>query len=117
MHQLTLNLDSVNWRRVTDSTNHDFKFDFKYSLLGFDPAVGRLDMLLRYASDKERCRKHRHFASTMNLVLDGEQHLEEPQEGSAKKRVFRRKGDYALSPVDAKCEHEERAEVMCYCPF
>ena len=110
MHQFTLNLDSVDWRRVTDPTHHDFKIDFEYSLLGFDLEAGRLDMLLRYAADKGHCRRHRHVASTMTFVLDGEQHLEEPQEDGVIKRVLRRKGDYALSPADAKPHREHGGE-------
>ncbi|MDG1163111.1 MAG: hypothetical protein P8N01_06530 [Burkholderiales bacterium] len=110
MHQFTLNLDSVDWRRVTDPTHHDFKIDFEYSLLGFDLEAGRLDMLLRYAADKGHCRRHRHVASTMTFVLDGEQHLEESQENGVIKRVLRRKGDYALSPADAKPHREHGGE-------
>ena len=110
MHQFTLNLDSVDCRRVTDSTHHDFKIDFEYSLLGFDLEAGRLDMLLRYAADKGHCRRHRHVASTMTFVLDGEQHLEESQEDGVIKRVLRRKGDYALSPADAKPHREHGGE-------
>ena len=110
MNQFTLNLDSVDWRRVTDPTHHDFKIDFEYSLLGFDLEAGRLDMLLRYAADKGHCRRHRHVASTMTFVLDGEQHLEEPQEDGVIKRVLRRKGDYALSPADAKPHREHGGE-------
>ena len=110
MYQFTLNLDSVDWRRVTDSTHHDFKIDFEYSLLGFDLEAGRLDMLLRYAADKGHCRRHRHVASTMTFVLDGEQHLEELQEDGVIKRVSRRKGDYALSPADAKPHREHGGE-------
>ena len=98
--------DSVEWRRVTDPLCKEFKVDFEYSLLGYDFGSGRLDMLLRYAS-LGHCRRHRHVASTLTMVLDGEQHLTEWQPDGSKKSVFRKKGDYALASPDA-LPHDER---------
>lgn len=92
---------SVEWRRVTDPDCTDFKIDFEYSLLGHDAALGRLDMLLRYAPGRGHCRRHRHVASTLTLVLDGEQHLLEQQPDGSTKAISRAKGDYALAAADA----------------
>ena len=44
----SFDFDTVEWRRVTDTTCEDFLVDFEYSLLGYDLPSGRLDMLLRY---------------------------------------------------------------------
>lgn len=92
---------SVEWRRVTDPDCRDFKVDFEYSLLGYDLAAGRLDMLLRYATARGHCRRHRHVASTLTLVLEGEQHLVELRPDGATKSISRKAGDYALASPDA----------------
>jgi hypothetical protein len=102
MNHMSFNSDRVEWRRVTDPLCKTYKVDFEYSLLGFDLDAGRLDMLLRYAAGKGHCRRHRHVASTMTLVLEGEQHLQELRVDGSTKIVSRKKGDYALSPADAR---------------
>lgn len=107
---------SVEWRRVTDPDCKEFKVDFEYSLLGYDTKTGRLDMLLRYAKGRGHCRRHRHVASTLTLVLEGEQHLEETQADGTKKSISRKKGDYALAPPDAlphtECGGDDGGMVM-----
>ncbi len=92
---------SVEWRHVTDPGCTEFKVDFEYSLLGYDLANGRMDMLLRYATGYGHCRRHRHVASTLTLVLDGEQHLVEMQADGTTQSIARKKGDYALASPDA----------------
>jgi len=91
----------VEWRRVTDPDCKEYKVDFEYSLLGYDLAAGRLDMLLRYAAGRGHCRRHRHIASTLTLVLEGEQHLLEMRPDGTTKIIVREKGDYALASPDA----------------
>ena len=93
--------NTVEWRRVTDPDCKAFKIDFEHCLLGYDLASGRLDMLLRYAKGRGHCRRHRHVASTLTLVLDGEQHLQEMQPDGTTRFVSRAKGDYALASADA----------------
>jgi len=92
---------SVEWRRVTDPDCKEFKVDYEYSLLGYDLALGRLDLVLRYAKGRGHCRRHRHVASTLTLVLEGEQHLIELQPDGSTKSISRKAGDYALSSPDA----------------
>jgi hypothetical protein len=92
---------AVAWRRVTDPTCTEFKVDFEYSLLGYDLTAGRLDMLLRYAKGRGHCRRHRHVALTVTLVLDGEQHLIEIQPDGTRRSILRKKGEYTLAPADA----------------
>ena len=94
-------LDKVEWRRVTDPDEKEYKIDFEFSLLGYDIETGRLDMLLRYAKGRGHCRRHRHVASTMTMVLEGEQHLHEMQPDGTSKYIFRKQGDYALANPDA----------------
>jgi hypothetical protein len=106
----SFDLQSVEWRRVTDPGNKDFKVDFEYSLLGYDLSSGRLDMLLRYARKGGHCRRHRHVAATATLVLEGEQFLEEMQADGTVRSVHRRKGGYALAPADALPHDEHGGE-------
>ena len=110
MHKISESFDpaAVEWRRVTDPTCAAFKIDFEYSLLGYDVKAGRLDMLLRYGPGGGHCRRHRHVASTLTLVLDGEQFVTDRlPDGTMSETVHRRKGDYALAPGDAH-PHVER---------
>ncbi len=106
----TFDLASVEWRRVTDPDNKGFVVDFEYSLLGYDLASGRLDMLLRYGKGGGHCRRHRHVAATVTLVLEGEQFLRERMPDGSIRQVHRRKGDYALSPADAHPHDEHGGE-------
>ena len=107
---------SVEWRRVTDPACTEFKVDFESSLLGYDVANGRLDMLLRYAKGRGHCRRHRHVASTLTLVLEGEQHLLEMQPDGSTKAISRKAGDYALASPDAlphvECGGDEGGTIV-----
>jgi hypothetical protein len=91
----------VEWRHFADPACKEFKIDFEYSLLGYDLEANRLDMLLRYAPGWGHCRRHRHVASTVTMVLDGEQHLTELLPDGTRKQIVRRKGEYALAVPDA----------------
>lgn len=98
-------LDNVEWRRVTDPDCTAFTVNFEYSLLGYDLPSGRLDMLLRYEG-RGHCRRHRHVASTVTMVLEGEQYLTEMLPDGSTNTIHRKKGDYALAPADAH-PHDE----------
>ena len=101
----SFDFDTVEWRRVRDTSCDDFLVDFEYSLLGYDLPSGRLDMLLRYG-EGGHCRRHRHIASTVTLVLEGEQFLTEKLPDGTTRSVHRKKGDYALAAADAH-PHDE----------
>ena len=98
-------LTNVEWRRVLDNSDPAFYIDFEYSLLGYDLPSGRLDMLLRYGKGGH-CRRHRHLASTVTLVLEGEQFLTELLPDGTTKTIHRKKGDYALASADALAHDE-----------
>mgnify|MGYP001467325949 CR=1 FL=1 len=89
----SFNPQSVEWRNYTDLDYKEFKINFDYSLLGYDIENGRLDMMLRYAKGNSHCRRHRHVASTLTLVLEGEQHLTELQADGTKKFIYDLWGD------------------------
>ncbi len=101
----SFDLDSVEWRRITDPSCKRFRVDFEYSLLGYDLPSGRLDMLLRYGNGGH-CRPHRHVAATVTLVLEGEQFLTEYLAEGTTRDVHRKKGTYALAAADAH-PHDE----------
>ena len=101
----SFDFDTVEWRRVRDTSCDDFLVDFEYCLLGYDLPSGRLDMLLRYG-EGGHCRRHRHIASTVTLVLEGEQFLTEKLPDGTTRSVHRKKGDYALAAADAH-PHDE----------
>ena len=111
----SFDLQSVEWRRVTDPSCKAFRVDFEYSLLGYDLPSGRLDMLLRYGKGGH-CRRHRHVAATATLVLEGEQFLKEMLPDGTTRSIHRKKGDYALAPADAhphdECGGEEGGTVL-----
>lgn len=103
----SFDLDRVEWRRVTDLSNPDFKVDFEFSLLGYDLDSRRLDMLLRYGKGGGHCRRHRHVAATATLVLDGDQFVTDLlPDGTLSKTVHRTKGAYALAAADAHPHNE-----------
>ncbi|MCH9670256.1 MAG: hypothetical protein K0U93_02295 [Gammaproteobacteria bacterium] len=99
----TFDLETVEWRRVTDPNSEHV--DFEFSLLGYDIPSGRLDMLLRYAKGGH-CRRHRHIASTVTLVLEGDQYVTDLLPDGTTKTVHRTQGDYALAAADAH-PHDE----------
>lgn len=105
----SFDLEKVEWRKVTDPSCKDFCVDFEYSLLGYDLPSGRLDMLLRYGKGGH-CRRHRHIASTVTLVLEGEQFLTELLPDGSTKNIHRKKGDYALATADAHPHDEHGGE-------
>jgi len=104
----TFDLDAVEWRHMADPKETEFLIDFEYSLLGYDIPSGRLDMLLRFKGNGGHCRRHRHIAATVTMVLEGEQHVtEQDTEGTVTKSAVRKKGEYALAEADAY-PHMER---------
>jgi len=104
----TFDLDAVEWRHMADPKETEFLIDFEYSLLGYDIPSGRLDMLLRFKGNGGHCRRHRHIAATVTMVLEGEQHVtEHDTDGTVTKSAVRKKGEYALAEADAD-SHMER---------
>ncbi|MBH63731.1 MAG: hypothetical protein CL569_15040 [Alphaproteobacteria bacterium] len=98
---------SVDWRHAIDASDPSFLIDYEYSLLGYDLETGRLDMMLRFGSNGGHCQRHRHIASTVTLVIEGEQHIDEIQPDGSIRSTVRKKGDYAFAEADA-LPHNER---------
>ncbi len=90
------------WREVTGEPGLSYKIRHDYTILGYDLAVGTLDMVVRWAGDGGHCPIPRHTATTTVLVLEGEQHLWDLHpDGARGEHRVRRAGDYALTVGDA----------------
>lgn len=107
----TYDPNKVEWRSYNDPSCKEFKIAFDYSLLGYDIDSCRLDMLLRYPKGKSHCRRHRHIASTLTLVLEGEQFITELGIDGVKNTIHRKKGDYAIAHSDALPHYEHGGEI------
>ena len=103
MEKFTESFDAsrVEWQTIKGNPDDLFKIHYDYSLLGYDLASGKLDMLLRFHADGGHCERHHHVAATTTLVLSGEQHLAERQVDGSTVNIIRRAGDYALATNDA----------------
>lgn len=89
------------WREATGAGQDAFKIRYDYTILGYDPAAGTLDMLVRWKGDGGHCPLHRHVSTTTVLVVAGEQHLWDVHpDGSRGGHRVRRTGDYALTTGD-----------------
>ena len=93
--------DNVEWHRITGEPGDDYNLDYEYSLLGYDLAAGKLDMMMRFKPGGGHCEPHSHIAATTIMVLQGEQHIEEQLSGGGVKKIVRKAGEYAITGRDA----------------
>ena len=110
MHRYSETYDpaTLKWHHITQEPDETgFGVDYEYTILGYDLASGRLDMMMRFASASHNCERHGHVASTTTLILEGEQHLDEHHPDGTITKVVRKKGAYALASTDAT-PHTER---------
>ena len=93
--------DSVDWHHIKGEADDTYNLDYEYSLLGYDLAAGKLDMLMRFKPDGGYCEPHSHIAATTIMILQGEQHVEEQLADGGVKKIVRRTGEYAITGRDA----------------
>ena len=93
--------DSIEWHHVTGGPGDDYNLDYEYSLLGYDLAAGKLDMMMRFKPGGGYCEPHSHIAATTIMVLQGEQHLQEQLPDGGTKKIVREAGEYAITSRDA----------------
>ena len=96
----------IEWLHFVGSFRFDYEIDYSLAVLGAQPEIGALDMLMKWAPNAH-CHYHRHLAATTTLVLEGEQHTYEPTGAGEANHKIRKAGDYAHSP--AGDVHMERA--------
>lgn len=94
--------DDIEWHHITGEPGAAYKLDYEYSLLGYDLAAGKLDMMMRFKPGGGYCEPHSHIAATTIMVLQGEQHLEEQLAEGGVKKVVRKAGEYAITGRDAR---------------
>ena len=93
------NFDSehIKWTHLQDPSV-GYPCDYKIAVLGAEPAIGRLDLIVKWPPNVY-CHFHRHVADTTILVLEGEQHIIEiADDGSEGQHKIRPAGTYATSP-------------------
>jgi len=87
----------IEWTRLEGSPEFDYPIDYQLAVLGSQPDIGTLDLLVRFAPDSY-CHFHRHCAATTTLVLEGEQHVYDVGEDGETIHRVRPAGTYAHSP-------------------
>ncbi len=87
----------VEWTRLEGGPEFDYPIDYQLAVLGAQPEVGRLDLLVKWAPNAY-CHFHRHCAATTTLVLQGEQHIHEIGDDGETIHKVRKAGTYARSP-------------------
>ena len=97
---MTVNLGSVfdtgqlDWVRNPPDPRFGYPIDYDLAVLGHEPELGRLDMLIRWAPEAY-CHFHRHVGATATLVLEGEHHvIDLDDEGNEVAHDVRGPGDY-----------------------
>jgi hypothetical protein len=97
----TFQSDDLEWHHITGEPDTGFNLDYEYSILGYDLAAGKLDMMMRFSPGGGYCEPHSHRAATTVMVLQGEQHVEEQSADGGVKKVVRKAGEYAITGRDA----------------
>jgi len=88
--------EHIDWIHVVDD-EVGYPCDYKTAVLGADPTIGRLDLIVKWAPNAY-CHFHRHIADTTILVLEGEQHITEiAADGTEGAHKVRPAGTYASS--------------------
>lgn len=100
--------DPGSWQEVRDD-NLSYKMRYDFQCLGWDRASASIDFVLRFGPDGGHCQRHRHIAdSTVVLVLDGEQHLDELRADGTTSHKSRAAGEYHRSNGADALPHMER---------
>jgi len=87
----------IEWTHFEGSPRFDYPIDYAVAVLGAQPDIGAIDLLIKWAPNAY-CHYHRHLAATTTLVLEGEQNLYEVSDTGETIHKIRKAGDYAHSP-------------------
>jgi hypothetical protein len=93
--------ESIDWHHIVGDQPEVYNLDYEYSLLGYDVAAGKLDMMMRFKPGGGYCEPHSHVAATSLMILQGEQHLQEQLADGGVKKIVRKAGEYAITGRDA----------------
>ena len=86
----------IEWTHLEGGPDFDYPIDYEIAVLGSQPDIGSLDLLVKFAPNSY-CHFHRHCAATTTLVLEGEQHIYELGEDGETIHKVRTAGTYAHS--------------------
>jgi len=87
----------IQWVHLKGEPELDYAVDYKLAVLGCQPELGSLDLMIEFAPNSH-CHFHRHVAATTTLVLEGQQHVFETTDAGDTIHKVRNAGDYATSP-------------------
>lgn len=104
MADFSFDTSHIEWTRIQDP-EAGYPCDYEIAVLGADPALGRLDLIVKWPPNSY-CHFHRHVADTTVLVLAGEQHIIELTDAGEEIHKVRPAGTHARSPGgEAHMEH------------
>ena len=66
------NPEAIEWSRITNQPGDPFEamnLDYEYSILGYDLAAGKLDMMMKFSPEGGYCEPHSHVAATTLFIL------------------------------------------------
>lgn len=97
MSDFAFDTSQLEWIQYDGSPAFDYPIDYRVAVLGYDEAIGRMDLVVQWAPDSY-CHFHRHMAATSTLVLEGEHHVIDVDENGVEGDVdVRPAGTYRIS--------------------
>lgn len=94
---LRIDTSQLEWIHFDGGPEFDYPIDYDLAVLGAQPEIGRIDLVVRWAPNAY-CHFHRHNAATTTLVIEGEQHVYETALDGSPIHKVRQAGTYARSP-------------------
>lgn len=91
-------LSDVGWTHMEGGPEFDYPIEFDVAVLGAQPDLGTLDLLVRFAPHSH-CHFHRHAAATRTLVLQGEHHVFDVGSNGETVHKIKPAGTYSQSPA------------------
>ncbi len=103
--EFNFDTSKIEWTHIVDP-EAGYPCDYEMAVLGADPALGRLDLIVKWPPNSY-CHFHRHVADTTILVVEGEQHIIDiNDDGTQGAHKVRPAGTYAHSSGgEAHMEH------------
>jgi hypothetical protein len=87
---------AIEWLDFTEDSRFDYPINYSIGILGASRESGTVDFLGRWAPNSY-CHYHRHLGDTTSLIIEGEHHTVEIENGESIHKV-RMAGDYVQKP-------------------
>ena len=89
-----IDTSQLTWKKYTADPRFGYPIGYDMAVLGCQPEIGRMDLLIRWAPDSY-CHFHRHIGATTTLVLEGEHHvIDLDDDGNEVEHDVRHAGSY-----------------------